>query len=519
MRARIAGLDLGARGDAAHRHRPGGLGSRARAAGSTSPRTCGWCETEEARAALKALYTGLGLAREAPLRHYVASRDGAVAGMASAFSTGDAVVLAAVAVLPAARRRGVGRALALARLREAREHGCELALLSPTPDGSELYETLAFESGAGAAGSLVLRARWPAKLTGVSIQHLTGATEPRRPEVCRSCVWWQGNGGRAVDKRRWIQDVEDDFGAWGEIYLDGDRHVASLQYGPAPAFPRARTLPGGPGLRRRGPRDVRVPLRPVEPVVAAEPLPGLHRRLPRAPRDGDRGLRASCTRPRPSSPSASSTTARSSRATSSPTTASRRCAAPGRVELMRLELGGLQPVDRGRARRAGRAPRRGDHHRAAGPPRARAEPGSRSRCAGRARGGVPVRLAASAEGDVAPERHHHSSEELASCPVGLVRWRAREDAPSIELSRLPSASHQCRSHIGHWSIRICCTGTLREHLRGRARAAAQCALERAAELGRGVLAGEMHAAMRAQRRPRRPVATQPGGWQEYEPPL
>ena len=78
------------------------------------------------------------------------------------------------------------------------------------------------------------------------IQHLTGATEPRRPEVCRSCVWWQTQGQRSADKRRWIQGVEEEFGAWGEVYLDGDRHVASLQYGPAPAFPRARTLPAGP---------------------------------------------------------------------------------------------------------------------------------------------------------------------------------------------------------------------------------------------------------------------------------
>jgi hypothetical protein len=80
----------------------------------------------------------------------------------------------------------------------------------------------------------------------VSIQHLTGATEPRRPDVCRSCVWWQSHGDRPVDKRGWIEDVEYDFGSWGEVYLDGDRHVASLQYGPAPAFPRARTLPAGP---------------------------------------------------------------------------------------------------------------------------------------------------------------------------------------------------------------------------------------------------------------------------------
>ena len=80
----------------------------------------------------------------------------------------------------------------------------------------------------------------------MAIQHLTGATEPRRPEVCRGSVWWQAQGIRSVDKRRWIEGVEDDFGAWGEIYLDGERHVASLQYGPAPAFPRARTLRPGP---------------------------------------------------------------------------------------------------------------------------------------------------------------------------------------------------------------------------------------------------------------------------------
>lgn len=80
----------------------------------------------------------------------------------------------------------------------------------------------------------------------MSIQHLTGATAPRRPDVCRSCVWWQTRDDRALDKRHWIQDIEDDFGAWGEVYLDGDRHIASLQYGPAVAFPRARTLPAGP---------------------------------------------------------------------------------------------------------------------------------------------------------------------------------------------------------------------------------------------------------------------------------
>jgi hypothetical protein len=80
----------------------------------------------------------------------------------------------------------------------------------------------------------------------MAVQHLTGATQVRRPDVCKGCVWWQARDGREVDKPRWIHDVEDEFGAWGEIYLDGDRHVASLQYGPAWAFPRSRTLPAGP---------------------------------------------------------------------------------------------------------------------------------------------------------------------------------------------------------------------------------------------------------------------------------
>jgi GNAT superfamily N-acetyltransferase len=70
----------------------------------------------------------------------------AAVGMASAFFTEKTVVLTSVSVLPSERRRGIGRALALERLREARERGCELAVLGSSPDGAALYETLGFES-------------------------------------------------------------------------------------------------------------------------------------------------------------------------------------------------------------------------------------------------------------------------------------------------------------------------------------------------------------------------------------
>jgi hypothetical protein len=79
------------------------------------------------------------------------------------------------------------------------------------------------------------------------VKHLTGATESYRPSVCQGCVWWQqATRAREVDKPRWIAETEERFGSWGKLYMDGERHVASLQYGPAQAFPRGASLPAGP---------------------------------------------------------------------------------------------------------------------------------------------------------------------------------------------------------------------------------------------------------------------------------
>jgi hypothetical protein len=76
---------------------------------------------------------------------------------------------------------------------------------------------------------------------------LTGATLETTPSVCHDCVWWQSRGKRATDKRRWIEKVEDDWGAWGAVYHDDDgRLLGSMQFGPARFFPRAQELPAGP---------------------------------------------------------------------------------------------------------------------------------------------------------------------------------------------------------------------------------------------------------------------------------
>ena len=78
---------------------------------------------------------------------------------------------------------------------------------------------------------------------------LTGATLPDAPPVCHECVWWQSRtGARRVDKARWIEKAETEFGPWGTVYYDGDdgRVLGSMQYGPPRLFPRAYELPAGP---------------------------------------------------------------------------------------------------------------------------------------------------------------------------------------------------------------------------------------------------------------------------------
>jgi hypothetical protein len=79
------------------------------------------------------------------------------------------------------------------------------------------------------------------------VRGLTGATLPAAPTVCHDCVWWQSKAGKRTSKRRWIERAEDEWGAWGTLYVDDDgRVLGSMQYGPSALFPRADDLPAGP---------------------------------------------------------------------------------------------------------------------------------------------------------------------------------------------------------------------------------------------------------------------------------
>ena len=79
------------------------------------------------------------------------------------------------------------------------------------------------------------------------LEPLSRGTLPSAPTVCHGCVWWQARGGRSVSKERWIELAEESWGPWGMVYFDDDeRLLGVMQYGPAFLFPRSQRLPAGP---------------------------------------------------------------------------------------------------------------------------------------------------------------------------------------------------------------------------------------------------------------------------------
>jgi hypothetical protein len=79
------------------------------------------------------------------------------------------------------------------------------------------------------------------------LEPLSRGTLESAPSVCHGCVWWQARGGKPADKKRWIDLAEESWGPWGMIYFDDDeRPLGVMQYGSASLFPRAQRLPAGP---------------------------------------------------------------------------------------------------------------------------------------------------------------------------------------------------------------------------------------------------------------------------------
>ena len=185
---------------------------------------------------------------------------------------------------------------------------------------------------------------------------LTGATLPQVAPVCHECIWWQSRtAGRRVDKQRWIEKAESEFGAWGTVYYDDDRRVlGSMQYGAARLFPLADDLPAGPPsddavlvtcaylLDRSSPwvlQSLFLAAMADAKDKGAAALETFAYRYPEGESDYERFLVHRTVFPRDFLADFGFGTVRSS----------------GQVELVRLELGGLVPVLEGKRSKVLRA--------------------------------------------------------------------------------------------------------------------------------------------------------------------
>jgi GNAT superfamily N-acetyltransferase len=90
-------------------------------------------------------FTAMGLTAESPLRSYVGRIEGEAVAASSLFLAAGVAGIYNVATLPKARRQGLGAAVTLEGLREARELGYHIAVLQSSAMGLGVYRRLGFE--------------------------------------------------------------------------------------------------------------------------------------------------------------------------------------------------------------------------------------------------------------------------------------------------------------------------------------------------------------------------------------
>jgi GNAT superfamily N-acetyltransferase len=105
----------------------------------------GFGEGEREARWVGATYAKIGLGEGVPWRHYVGTLGGEPVATTSLFVAAGAAGIYFVLTVPEARRRGIGAAITLAALLDARAMGLRLGVLGSSPMGHPVYRRLGFE--------------------------------------------------------------------------------------------------------------------------------------------------------------------------------------------------------------------------------------------------------------------------------------------------------------------------------------------------------------------------------------
>ena len=104
----------------------------------------GFSVPEESIFIFQRVHAQLGLGPHLPWRYYLGIFQGKPIATALLFFGAGVAALHSVVTLPQARSKGIGTAMTLAALREARRAGYRVAILTASPYGVRIYRRIGF---------------------------------------------------------------------------------------------------------------------------------------------------------------------------------------------------------------------------------------------------------------------------------------------------------------------------------------------------------------------------------------
>jgi GNAT superfamily N-acetyltransferase len=95
---------------------------------------------------VRVIYRKIGLGDDVPFRHFLARLDGQAVATSSLFLGAGVAGVYFVMTVPQARRQGIGAAITIAALREARHLGYRVGVLGSSQSGYPVYQRIGFKT-------------------------------------------------------------------------------------------------------------------------------------------------------------------------------------------------------------------------------------------------------------------------------------------------------------------------------------------------------------------------------------